>query len=34
MMGMIYAAEALYMADEGGLKYNRAYRKGKFGAKK
>jgi 5-methyltetrahydrofolate--homocysteine methyltransferase len=34
MMGMIYAAEALCMKDEGGIQYNRAYRKGKFGVKK
>jgi 5-methyltetrahydrofolate--homocysteine methyltransferase len=34
MMGMIYAAEALCMADAGGIKYNRAWRQGKFGVKK
>ena len=34
MMGTIYACEALRMADKGGRKYNRAYRKGLFGQKK
>ena len=34
MMGTIYACEALRMTDKGGRKYNRAYRKGLFGAKK
>lgn len=34
MMGTIYACEALGMKDKGGRKYNRAYRQGKFGAKK
>ena len=34
MMGTIYACEALCMQDKGGRKYNRAYRAGKFGAKK
>ncbi len=34
MMGIIFAAEALSMKDRGGRKYNRAYRQGKFGAKK
>lgn len=34
MMGAIYAAEALAMKDKSGRKYNRAYRQGKFGAKK
>lgn len=34
MMGTIYAAEALCQRDKGGRKYNRAYRQGKFGAKK
>ena len=34
MMGTIYACEALCMKDKGGRKYNRAYRQGKFGAKK
>lgn len=34
MMGLIYACEALCMHDKGGRKYNRAYRAGKFGAKK
>lgn len=33
MMGTIYACEALRMADKGGRKYNRAYRKGLFGKK-
>jgi len=34
MMGAIYAAEALCMRDKCGRKYNRAYRRGLFGAKK
>ena len=34
MMGTIYACDALRMADKGGRKYNRAYRKGLFGQKK
>ena len=34
MMGTVYACEALRMADKGGRKYNRAYRKGLFGQKK
>ena len=34
MMGTIYACEALRQKDKGGRKYNRAYRKGLFGAKK
>ena len=34
MMGTIYACDALQMRDKGGRKYNRAYRKGLFGAKK
>ena len=34
MMGTIYACEALRMADKGGRKYNRAFRKGLFGQKK
>lgn len=34
MMGTIFACEALNGADKGGRKYNRAYRQGKFGAKK
>ena len=34
MMGTIYACQALRMADKGGRKYNRAYRKGLFGQKK
>ena len=33
MMGTIYACDALRMADKGGRKYNRAYRKGLFGKK-
>ncbi len=34
MMGTIFACEALQMKDKAGRKYNRAYRQGKFGAKK
>lgn len=34
MLGTIYACEALQMKDKSGRKYNRAYRKGKFGNKK
>jgi Methionine synthase I, cobalamin-binding domain len=34
MMGTIYASEALRMLDNGGRKYNRAYRQGRFGIKK
>ncbi len=34
MMGTIFACEALQMKDKSGRKYNRAYRQGKFGAKK
>lgn len=34
MMGTIYACEALCLQDKSGRKYNRAYRQGKFGAKK
>ncbi|MBQ1281566.1 MAG: dihydropteroate synthase [Oscillospiraceae bacterium] len=34
MMGIIFASSALCMFDKGGRKYNRAYRAGKFGAKK
>lgn len=34
MMGILYAADALSGADQGGRKYNRAYRKGLFGKKK
>ena len=34
MMSVIYACEALCMADKGGRKYNRAYRQGKIGDKK
>ena len=34
MMGTVYACDALRMLDKGGRKYNRAYRKGLFGAKK
>ncbi|MDO4816757.1 MAG: dihydropteroate synthase [Bacillota bacterium] len=34
MMGVMYAAAALCGDDKGGRKYNRAYRKGLFGAKK
>lgn len=33
MIGTIFASEALCMKDKGGRKYNRAYRKGRFGAK-
>lgn len=33
MMSVIYASEALIMADKGGRKYNRAYRQGKIGNK-
>lgn len=32
MMGALYAAAALCQQDKGGRKYNRAYRKGLFGA--
>lgn len=34
MMGIMYAAAALCGEDKGGRKYNRAFRKGLFGAKK
>ena len=34
MIAAIYAGEALCGKDKGGRKYNRAYRQGKFGAKK
>lgn len=34
MMGIMFAAGALCGQDKGGRKYNRAYRKGIFGAKK
>lgn len=34
MMGVMYAAAALCGEDKGGRRYNRAYRKGIFGAKK
>lgn len=33
MLGTVYACDALRMADKGGRKYNRAYRKGLFGKK-
>lgn len=34
MMSTVYACEALTMIDNGGRKYNRAYRQGRVGGKK